>query len=298
MKNFKDLEVLSKTISKKRVVVANPLEVNTLKALYKASLIFPIEATLIGPKTVIEKLLKENKIHLKNYKIIDLEDLEEIAKKSVMAVKNKEADILMKGLIETKIILKAVVDKEFGIRTDKLLSHITLFSLKTYHKLLFASDCAMIIEPTLDQKIKITDNLITLLEKLQIKNPKIGIISATEKVNPKMISSVHAEQIKNHYKGNYNVHVDGPFGLDNVISKTSAHIKGIDSIVAGDADGLIFPNIDAGNVFYKTAVYLVNGTAAGLILGAIAPIVLTSRSDSFLTKYYSILLAGVASNEL
>lgn len=298
MKNFDDLVKLSKSLPPKKIVVANPIEKRTLEALVKASNVFSLTSILIGPKPKIEKSLMDNKINLKNYQIIDIDDLEEIAKTAVKIIKNKEADILMKGLIDTKIILKAVVNKEEGIRTDRLLSHVTIFSFPIYHKLLFASDCAMIIEPTLEQKIAITNNLLDLLKKLQIKQPKIGIISAVEKVNPKILSSVHAEQIKDYYKEKNNIFlVDGPFAIDNVISKDSAEIKKIDSLVAGDADGLIFPDIDAGNVFYKTAVYLANAEAAGLILGAEAPIVLTSRADSLSTKYFSILLAGVYSDE-
>lgn len=298
MRNFDDLVKLSKSLPPKKIVVANPVEKTTLEALTKASNLFSLTSILIGSKLKIEQILKENKINLKNYQIIDIEDLEEIAKTAVKIVKNKEADILMKGLIDTKVILKAVVNREEGIRTDKLLSHVTVFSFPSYHKLLFASDCAMIIEPTLEQKIAITNNLLDLFKKLKIKEPKIGIISAVEKVNPKMLSSVHAEQLKDYYqKKNNPFLVDGPFAIDNVVSKDSAKIKNIKSPVAGDADGLIFPDIDAGNVFYKTSVYLAEALAAGLILGAKVPIVLTSRADSLKTKYYSILLAGVYSNE-
>lgn len=298
MKNFEDLISLSKKIPLRKIVVANPTETATLEALVKASNVFNLKSILVGPKTIIEALIKENKIKLNNFEIIDLTDLEEIAKTSVLLIKNKEADILMKGLIDTKVILKAVVDRENGIRTDKLLSHVTVFSLKNYHKLLFASDCAMNIEPTLNQKQDIIENLLKLMERLEISYPKIAVISAVEKVNPKMRSSVEADNLKNHFKeikGNFIV--DGPFAVDNVISKESALIKGINSPAAGDADGLIFPNIDAGNVFYKTVMYLAEAEAAGLILGAKAPIVLTSRADSFQTKYLSILLAGVYSYE-
>lgn len=296
MKNFNDLVLLTKDLPKRKIVVANPTENTTLEALLKASKVLSLEIILVGPKTIIEKTLNDYNITLKNYKIIDIEDLELIAKTSVNIIKNKEADILMKGLIDTKTILKAVVNKQEGIRTDKLLTHVAVFSFENYHKLLFASDCAMVIEPTFDQKIAIINNMLNLLEKLKIKEPKIGVISAVEKVNPNINSSVEAAKLKEYYSSiNGDFIVDGPFAVDNVISKLSAKIKNINSVVAANADGLIFPNIDAGNVFYKTSIYLANAVAAGLILGAKAPIVLTSRADSLLTKYYSILLAGVYS---
>lgn len=295
MKDFKTLENLAKNIPLRNIVVANPVDIATLKALYDANKVFPLKSILVGEKNEIETILKDNNIKLNNYEIIYCNNLDEIAKKAVSLVRNNKADILMKGLIDTKVILKAVVNREEGIRTDKLISHISVFSYKTYHKLLFASDCAMIISPTYEQKIKIIENLLDLTKKLNIDYPKIGVISAVEKVNPNMLSSIEAEQLKEHFKDNEGFIVDGPFALDNVVSEESKEIKDIKSVVAANADGLLFPDIDAGNVFYKTSVYLAGATVAGVVLGAKAPIVLTSRADSYITKYYSILLAGVYS---
>lgn len=299
MTKFQDLIKFSKSLPLRRIAVANPVDKSTLTALSKASETFPLESFLIGPKTEIEAVMKENKIKLNNYKIIDIINDEEIAKKAVSLIKAKEADILMKGLIDTRVILRAVVNREEGIRTNKLLSHISVFSFPNYHKLLLASDCAMIISPTYEQKISIIENLLVLLKKLKINYPKIGLISAVEKVNPQILSSVEANDLKLYYeKRNSNDFlVDGPFAIDNVISTEAAKIKNINSLVAGDADAIVFPNIDSGNVFYKTSVYLSNASVAGLVLGAMAPIVLTSRADSLQTKYYSILLAGVYSYE-
>lgn len=297
MKDFKQLEKLAKDIPLRKIAVANPADIATLKALSDASKVFPLKSILIGKESEIEGLLKENEISLSNYEIINLTEIEEIAQKAVSLVRNNEADILMKGLIDTNSILRAVVNRDTGIRTGKLISHISVFSYETYHKLLLASDCAMIINPTFEQKVSIIDNVIDLANKLNIQYPKVGVISAVEKVNPHMQSSVEANNLKEHFAGNEDFIVDGPFAVDNVISKEAKELKSIKSVVAANADALIFPNIDAGNVFYKTSVYLANATVAGIVLGAKSPIVLTSRADSYLTKYYSILLAGVYSYE-
>lgn len=297
MKDFKQLEKQAKNIPLRKIAIANPVDIATLKALSDASKVFPLKSFLIGSKSEINALLKENDITLTDYEIINLTELDEIAKKAVSLVRNNEADILMKGLIDTKVILRAVVNREEGIRTGKLISHVSVFSYNTYHKLLFASDCAMIIEPTFEQKISIIENLTDLTKKLNIENTKVGVISAVEKVNPNMLSSVEANDLKEHFKDSVDFIVDGPFAVDNVVSKEAKEVKGLTSTVAADADALIFPDIDAGNVFYKTSVYLANAIVAGIVLGAKAPIVLTSRADSYLTKYYSILLAGVYSYE-
>lgn len=298
MKDFNDLIELSKTLKETTIVAANPADKASLEALEKASKTFPLKSILVGSKTKIEAILKECDISLLNYEIIDLEDLEEIAKKAVQIVDSGTANILMKGLIDTRTILKEVVNKETGIRTGKLLSHVTALEYPNHHKLLLASDCAMVTSPTYNQKIAIIDNLLELAFKLKIAKPKVAIISAVEKVNPKIESSVEASALKDYYSASQGFIVDGPFAVDNVVSLDAAEIKGIASPVAGDADALIFPNIDAGNVFYKTSVYLANATAAGIILGAKVPIVLTSRADGLLTKFYSILLAGVYINEI
>lgn len=294
MKDFQSLKQKAKQLPLRKIAVANPLDKATLEALKMANETFPLKSFLIGNKDEIEAFIAENNIELLNYEIFNIKEENEIAAKAVSLIKNKEADILMKGLISTNEILKAVVNRETGIRTNKLLSHVAVFSYPNYHKLLFVSDCAMIIEPTFEQKVNIVENIVSLMKKLDFKQPKIAAISAVEKVNPKMKSSVEAHNLQEHFK-TLEFLVEGPFAVDNIVSLKSRQLKGINSLVANDADALVFPNIDAGNAFYKTSVYLANATVAGVVLGALSPIVLTSRADDLSTKYYSILLAGVYS---
>ncbi|NLN50283.1 MAG: phosphate butyryltransferase [Acholeplasmataceae bacterium] len=299
MRDFNQLISKSKNLKRKRIVVASANDLSTLKALEKASEIIPLEITLIDNQKELKATIETARINLTDYQIIDLAAKTEIAEKAVYLIKTNKADILMKGLIETNTLLKAVVNKEKGIRKEKLLSHISLFSFPRSQKIIYASDCAMNIEPTVDQKIAIIDNLLLLVKKLGVINPKVALISAVEKPNPKIVSSTDAILIKEHYDAinNKDFLVDGPFAIDNVVSKEAALKKSITSEIKGDADALIFPNIDSGNVFYKTAIYLSRATAAGIVLGAQAPIVLTSRADSVINKFYSILLAGVYCDE-
>lgn len=300
MKNIENLIKFKDKIKGKIIAVVNAHEKTVLQALNKACDLVEIKPILIGDEIKIKKLINDEKLDFKNLEIINIVDDTLAAEKAVLLVRENKANLLMKGLIDTKIILKAVVNKEKGIRNNKLLSHVTMAFFPSLSKPLFLTDCAMIISPTVEQKIQIIDNALDLVKKLEINNPKVAIISAVEKPNPNIKSSIDAVEIIEHYNrlGNTNFLIDGPFAIDNVISKESAKIKGITSEVANEPDILLFPNIDAGNVFYKTAVYLANAKAAGVIIGAKAPIVLTSRSDSLESKLYSILLAGVYSNEI
>lgn len=300
MKSIKDLIKFKDKISGKKIVVVNAAEATVLKALAEAYKLAGIEAILIGDEQKINQIINEENLEFNKLEIIDLKDDLKAAEKAVEVIKNNKANLLMKGLIDTKVILKAVVNKEIGIRENKLLSHVTAVSYPNIDKVFFITDCAMVIEPTIEQKIAIIDNAITLTKKLEINKPKVAIISAVEKVNPNIKSSIEAEMIIDYYNkiNDKEILIDGPFAIDNLFSKEAAAIKGITSIVAGDPDILLFPNIDAGNVFYKTSIYLAGAKAAGIIIGAKAPIVLTSRADSLENKLYSILLAGVYSNEI
>jgi phosphate butyryltransferase len=269
------------------VAAEDPIVIDAIADAVELGLIEPI---LIGNEERIRQIIQNKKLQAQ---IIPAIDPEEAAKIAVRMIKNKEADFLMKGLIETKVLLKAVVNSETGIKSGRLLSHVALFSMPTIDRVLLATDCAMNIQPDEDGMIGIIENAVQLAKTLDYKRPKIAVISAAEKVNPKLSSSVMAEKLTQHFQNVKDFFVQGPFALDNVVSLKSAQHKGLSGEVAGKADILIFPNLDAGNIFYKSAVFLANAEVAGVIVGAQCPIVLTSRSDSGRSKLNSIILAMV-----
>ncbi|WP_313370285.1 phosphate acyltransferase, partial [Sedimentibacter sp.] len=203
-----------------------------------------------------------------------------------------------KGLIDTSIILKAVLDKEIGLRTGNVLSHAAVFSVDTYHKFFIVTDAAMSIAPSVEEKRQIIENTLTLSRALGAKLPKVAVICAKEKVNPKMTATLDAEELVQMQKDGKitGCIIEGPYALDNAISKEAAEIKGIKGEAAGDADILLMPDIEAGNVLYKALTYLANAENAGIILGAKAPIVLTSRADSDKAKLNSIALSVLCSS--
>lgn len=294
MRNIRELLTLSKSIEKKRIIVAAAHDEAVILAVNSLIDLDICIATLVGDQEKILKILNEKGYKKENYTIIDSKEDIECAKLAVKLIREEKGDILMKGMIDTKVLLREVVDRETGIRGENLLSHVTLISHPHLNRVIFATDCAMTLYPTVEQKIEIVKNAVELLHILGYEKPKVGLISAVEKVNPKLISSFEAIEVKEYFlKNDYDCIVDGPFAVDNVLSHKAADHKGIKSPVAGRADILIFPNLDSGNVFYKTAVFLANAEAAGIIIGAKVPIVLTSRADLAITKIYSIALAGV-----
>jgi phosphate butyryltransferase len=202
----------------------------------------------------------------------------------------------MKGLVSTDKYMKAILSKEHGLMNPgAVLSHVTVLENPNYHKLIVNSDAAVLTYPDLKQKIAITNYVIGVVQSLGIEKPKIALICATEQVSDKVPATMDAAVIskmaeRGQIKGAF---VDGPMALDVAIDKESAETKGVKSPVAGDADGLVFPNIDAGNVFYKTNTKLCGCEQAAMVAGANAPCVLSSRGDSSLTKLYSIALAAL-----
>lgn len=298
MKKFEEILKLAKKNGAKKISVAFAQDEEVLRAVKAAvneNICIPI---LVGDKEKIEEISKEIKFDLNNIEIIDEKDGNEAARKAVELVSSGKADIVMKGLIDTSIILKAVLDKEIGLRTGNILSHAAVFSIEKYHKLLIITDAAMNIAPNADEKRQILENTLKLAYSLGIENPKVAAICAKEKVSSKMQATVDAQELVNmQNEGKITgCIIEGPYALDNAISKESAQIKGIDGKVAGDADILLMPNIEAGNVLYKSLTYFSDSENAGIILGAKAPIVLTSRADSDIAKLNSIALAVLCSS--
>lgn len=292
IESFIDLIEVAKRRGEKGIAVAAAEDKQVLEAIKAAIGFGIIHPILIGDRSKITEISQRIKLDLSNIEIIDEKDKILAARKATELVSSGQADILMKGLVDTSIIMKQVLDKEIGLRTEKVISHAAVFDVKTYHKVFIVTDAAMNIGPNIDQKKEIIENSVALAHSLGIKTPKVAIIAAKEKVSPKMEATIHAKELEEMNKGGQikGCIVEGPLSLDIAISKGAAEHKGVDSIVAGDADILLVPNIEAGNVLYKSLTFLAGSKSAGIILGARAPIVLTSRADSEEAKLYSIVL--------
>lgn len=280
---------------KKKAIISAANDSHVLEAVKKAkeeNIIVPI---LVGEKDKIESIAAEINFDLKDVEIVDIKGEVNIAKKSVELMHEDKADILIKGLINTAVILKWVLNKDYNLNTGKILSHVALMEIPGRDKLLILSDAALNISPDLDQKVGITENAINLSRKLGYEKPKVAIISSNEKVSEKLTSSVDAAIIAKMGDRNSfgSCIIDGPLALDIAISKEALDTKGITSPVDGDADILILPNIDAANVLYKSLIYFANAETAGVIVGSRKPVVVTSRADSAISKLYSIALASL-----
>ncbi|HEX2863896.1 MAG TPA: bifunctional enoyl-CoA hydratase/phosphate acetyltransferase [Deinococcales bacterium] len=281
----------------KRVAVAAAEDDHVLDAVHEARLEGLVEPILFGDEAKIRQIAAGMGLELGAVQIVNAPSKAQASELAVRAVSEGRADIIMKGLVDTATILRAVLNKEWGIRTGKLLSHVLVFDsgAMDYGRLFFMSDGAMNIEPDLKAKIQIVENSVSVAHALGIEVPKVAMLAAIEVVNPDMSTAVDDAIIskmgdRGQIKGAL---IDGPLALDNAVSLESKRIKGINSPVAGQADILIVDNIDVGNVFYKTLVYFAGSAVAGIIMGATAPMVLTSRSDSAATKFNSIALACI-----
>ncbi len=295
MKTLKDL--LNINLDKKMrlvVVAANDNEV--IEAVNEAQELNIIDAILIGDSKEIISILDEKKLNIELFNIIDEKDMVSAAEIGVKMVSDGEADFIMKGLIDTSLLLKAVLNKEWGLRTDSLLSHVMVYEVASYSKLIYLTDGGMNLEPNLEEKKKIIENAAKVARSMGNEKIKVAALAAKEKVNPKMKATVEADQLKTQYKNgefSKDIIVDGPLALDLALSKEAAEIKKIDSEVAGDIDILLVPNIEMGNGIGKTITYLANGKSAGVVMGAKVPIVLVSRADDHESKLYSIALGAV-----
>lgn len=287
-----------KSKPKRRLVVAYGQDANTLGAVNQAVEKNLIDVTVVGDRQIIEKVCSERGIDVGNFEIVDESDEATAGKLAVDQVNQKKAHFIMKGLIGTDKYMRAILDKERGLLPPGgILSHVTVFETDNYHKLIIAADVAVIPQPDLKQKIAIASYLTRTANLLGVEKAKLALISASEKVNPKIESCVHSSIIakmfdRGQIKGGI---ADGPLALDVAIDKESVEIKGITSDVAGDADCLLFPNIESGNVFYKTMTKLVKAELAACVVGANAPAILPSRGDSEISKLYSIALASLLS---
>lgn len=293
-------QLLEQVQSEKQKIIAvvKAEDKDILAALEKARGMGITQGILTGDQEKIVSILKELKIEAKHYEIIATLDENEAIQKSIELIRQGRAQVLMKGLCSTAYFLKGLLDKNKGLRSGRVISHLAVFESPNYHKLFMMSDAAMNIAPDLSTKIAIIQNALMAAEKLGYATPKVAIISAIEKVNPDGIpSSADAAIIaKMADRGQITgAIIDGPLAVDNALSAQSCQIKGLKTPVGGDADILIVPNIETGNVFYKLLTIMGNAKVAGIIVGASVPVVLTSRADSDESKFLSIVTALKAS---
>ncbi len=284
----------AKSSNLKNLVVAAAADEPVLEAVCTARREKIIEPILVGNKSEIIKIADKLNLQISDVEIIDEPDDAKASAISVKLIRDGRAEILMKGFVQTSTLLKAVLDKENGLRKGNLLSHFALMESQFYHKLIAIADGGVNIAPTFEEKVTILENSVEVFHKLDYDCPKVAIVGAVETVNPKMETTIHAAMLTqmNRRKQIKGCKVDGPFALDNAVSKEAAKHKGIESDVAGDADIMIVPNIDAGNLIYKCMGFLGGATSAAIIMGAKVPIILTSRADSDRSKLMSIALAA------
>lgn len=294
LKTLNELHELARGHTRRRLVLAAAQDEQALDALMKARDEGIVEAILVGDEEKIQEVAGRKSLDLKDVQLLHEADNDKAAATAVKMVRAGEADILMKGNLGTASLLRAVLNKEYGLRQGELISHLALFELPSYHKILGLTDAAMNIAPDLQGKMSLIRNAVNYMIKLGIHQPKVALLSAVETVNPDMKSSVEAAVLaKMGQRGQIkNAVIDGPLALDNAVSEESARIKKINSPVAGDADLLVADDIDMANGLYKSLVYLAGARCAAVILGAAAPIVLTSRADTEETKLNSIALAA------
>jgi phosphate butyryltransferase len=256
------------------------------------------DAILIGDEPQIRELCAAAGLDAGSVKIVHEPDDLKAARAACEAVRSGAAQILMKGNIHTDDFLRAVLDRDAGLRTDSIMSHVFVLETTARGKLTLVTDGAMIIAPDLEGKAEIILNAVYLANALGIEDPKVGILAATEQVNPKMpatldAAALHAMEHRNQFP---TCTVDGPLALDNAVSPEAARIKKIPGEVAGNCDILVCPGIEAGNILAKSFSFLAGGRVAGVLVGASAPVVLTSRADNAEAKFYSIATAVLMSS--
>ena len=294
MRTFGELKAYAKSLKPKTIAVACAHDEDVMVAVENARKEGVISAILIGDQDKIKEIAAEHQIDLSFYQVIDNKDNTEASNMAAKMVSDKQADILMKGMVDTFIILKAVLNKELDLRTGRTISHCAVFEVPHYDRLIYVTDAAMNLAPDLEKKIQIIENTVNLAHALGNEMPKVGVICAKEKVDPKMQATIDAGELQEmNDRGEFkDCIVGGPFALDNAVSVESAHHKGMTNPIAGKCDILLTHTIEMGNALYKAIAYFQpESHLAGILLGAKVPIVLTSRSDSEETKFNSILLS-------
>jgi phosphate acetyltransferase len=275
--------------------VAHPCDESSLTGAVDAAKIGLIAPILVGPRARIEGVAKEHKLDLAGFEIVDAAHSHDSAAKAVALVREGRAEALMKGSLHTDELMGEVVKRDTGLRTARRVSHCFIMDVPTYAETLIVTDAAVNIAPTMEDKVDIIQNAIDLAHALQFQEVRVAILSAMETVNPKVPSTVEAAALCKmaDRKQITGAILDGPLALDNAISLESAEIKKIDSPVAGRANVLVVPDLEAGNMLAKSLSFLAGADAAGIVLGARVPIILTSRADSVMTRLASCAVAAL-----
>jgi phosphate acetyltransferase len=280
-----------------RIVLVYPCDSAAIGAAVRIADMALAAPVLVGPRHAIERAAHDAGLDITRFELVDTGDAPaDAARRSVELAREGRVGALMKGSLHTDELMSAVVDRDAGLRGTRRISHLFLFDLPRYPKLLGLADCVVNISPDLKTKRDILGNAVDLMQALGIAQPKVGILAAVESVNPAIPATIDAQALvalanEGAWPG---AQVEGPFGFDNAISAEAARIKKIASQVSGDADLLIVPDLNAGNMLYKSFNYIGGGDCAGLVLGARVPIVLTSRADSMLARIASVALAVLA----
>ena len=278
-----------------RTAVAHPCDETSLRGAVEAAEAKIIKPVLVGPQARIRQLAASLNLDIAPLQIVDAPFSHASAAKAVEIVRSGEVDALMKGSLHTDELMAAVVNKDTGIRTARRISHVFIMDVPTYAKPLFITDAAVNIFPSLEDKVDIVQNAIDLAHALRIERPKVAILSAVETITSKIPSTIEAAALcKMAERGQITGAVlEGPLALDNAINREAASIKHISSPVAGDADILLVPDLEAGNMLAKELSFLADADAAGIVLGARVPIILTSRADNVRTRMASCAVAAL-----
>ena len=298
LKDFKALEdIVKANPDKKRIVLCCAHDEHSLDAVYEAYKEGIVEPVFVGKADEIKKICADEGFDFGDVTIYEESDDVEAAKKAVSLIREGKGDFLMKGKMQTADLLKQVVNKETGLQTGRVMSHVALFQIPGYHKTIIETDGGMILNPDVDQKEQIINNAVDTLHNIGYECPKVAVLCGAEKLNPKAPESVDAAELKERNQSGAitGCIVEGPISYDIALSKEIADFKGFDSPVAGDADVVVVPGMAAGNILGKAWALTAGGTMAGMIVGAKVPIVLTSRGATAEEKYYSIVFAAAAS---
>jgi len=292
IKSFVDLMAEARRVGPKMVAVAVPHEPEILLGAQDAQKEGIANCTLVGDRDLIRKLAAERQIDISKMILIHEPDPKTAARKVMELLRMGHADLAMKGALETGDFLRAALDKEFGLRVGRLFTHVAVFEIPGFDRLLFVTDSGVVVAPTLEQKVEIVQNAIMVAQCLGVKEPKVAILAATEMVNPKIPTTMDAANLakmadRGQIQGGL---VDGPLALDNAISPESVAIKGIKGAVAGVADILVTPDVEAGNLLAKAITYFAKGKMAGVVVGGKSPLIVASRSDPHETKLVSMAL--------
>jgi phosphate acetyltransferase len=292
---YERLLALCKGLPPARTAVAHPCDETSLRGAVEAARMGILLPILVGPCARIEAVAKQNGLDIRTFEIVDTPHSHASAEAAARLAGEGKAEMLMKGSLHTDELMGAVVHREAGLRTARRISHCFVMDVPAIDRPLVITDAAINIFPTLEEKVDIILNAIDLANALGLKEPRVAILSAMETVNPKVPSTLEAAALcKMAERGQITGGIlDGPLALDNAISPAAAQIKRIDSAVAGRADILVAPDLEAGNMLAKSLTFMAEADAAGIVLGARVPIILTSRADSVITRLASCAVAGL-----